>query len=898
MANYITKEFISNQIPERYKLSEIRAHSLAKRLGVTSRSVIEILIEFGSSYLFNSENTNYEADIELVTEIIDKLIEWNLFNKSTKLFTNNNLIKKINIESHSTLNFSKLIIKYIDKCLISSRSNVNLLEKLLIRNNNCIPIFIRPKCKQINSKLKHGRSISTKNNYVIFSSINNHLVNLISCQLNIVNQKYNHSKNTKNNTIEFDSKSKLNKVNTTIINKTILFKQNLCKNLKYFYKLSNENIAKIARKIHLNLSNKHSNSLDREGSIDSNLLENSIWKSVLRSKLENYSIENSNSSYEIQSINGSTRLEAKRQRRRVSIDTRKYNQTIPSEAEFLSRRESIERTMIVCDRMRIEPPYEGTRYTQIVVLEDKIVVEYFVTSTSSASLVGNIYLGIVQNVLPFMEAAFIDVGFNRNGVLYASEINWESSGLDGSNRKIEQVLKTGDYIIVQVSKDPIGDKGARLTTYLSLAGRCLVYVPGTYTTGISRKLPDTERRRLKDILKEITPSDGGIILRTASEGAKSEDIYSDVNKLQKLWKEIEAKSADIIIRNGGLATTLHEEPNILIKVIRDFFNEDFSKLIVSGEYAWKTISSYVNTVAPDLMCKLTQYQTIENVMSQDIFTAYHIDEQLAKAMDRKVYLPSGGTLIIDRTEAMTVIDVNTGKFTGVSGNLEQTVTRNNLEAAKEIVRQLRLRDIGGIVIIDFIDMILESNRNLVLRSLAEALERDHTRYQISEVTSLGLVQLTRKKVGTGLIESFTTTCIHCSGRGIIFSCDPIENSKSFLNISKKTDSNYKNNSAKNSKKNINFPEEFKLVKLEANISAKLPIFKEISTIKLTNSKLSSQENLNSNIKNDNKSGYIKNIIENSFIKSNLIAINKLKSSARNFRRAVFRSIRSPKIISS
>ncbi len=486
---------------------------------------------------------------------------------------------------------------------------------------------------------------------------------------------------------------------------------------------------------------------------------------------------NGSSSAEIKGIDGSTRLEAKRQRRRDGRDAGRRRPPVLTEAEFLARREAVERMMVVRDRGRSEPPHPGARYTQIAVLEDGIVVEHFVTSAASASLVGNIYLGIVQNVLPSMEAAFVDIGRGRNGVLYAGEVNWEAAGLGGSDRKIEQALKPGDYVVVQVSKDPVGHKGARLTTQVSLAGRYLVYVPGASSTGISRKLPDTERQRLKEILREVVPSDAGVIIRTASEGVKEDDIRKDVTRLQERWQQIEAKAAETKEKAAGAAVALYEEPDVLVKVIRDLFNEDFAGLIVSGDEAWNTINEYVNSVAPELVSKLTKYEPAtgpDEASGPDVFAVHRIDEQLAKAMDRKVWLPSGGTLVIDRTEAMTVIDVNTGKFTGSGGNLEQTVTKNNLEAAEEIVRQLRLRDIGGIIVIDFIDMVLESNRDLVLRRLTEALARDRTRHQVSEVTSLGLVQLTRKRLGTGLIEAFSSPCPNCGGRGILLHADPVD----------------------------------------------------------------------------------------------------------------------------
>ncbi|UFT00310.1 translation initiation factor IF-2 N-terminal domain-containing protein [Nocardia huaxiensis] len=467
---------------------------------------------------------------------------------------------------------------------------------------------------------------------------------------------------------------------------------------------------------------------------------------------------------EVQGISGSTRLEAKRQRRRDGREAGRRRPPILTESEFLARRESVDRVMVVREKNFPDHP---AATIQVAVLEDNILVEHFVTSTGSASMVGNVYLGKVQNVLPSMEAAFVDIGRGRNGVLYAGEVNWEAAGLGGKERKIEQALKPGDTVLVQVSKDPVGHKGARLTTQISLAGRFLVYVPGGTSTGISRKLPDTERKRLKEILRDIVPQDAGVIIRTASEGVSEPELAKDVERLQKAWRAIEEQS-----KNGsGAPKTLYEEPDLLVKVVRDLFNEDFSKLVIEGERAWSTVENYVRTVAPDLLARVERYDT----PGVDVFGSFRIDEQLAKALDRKVWLPSGGTLVIDRTEAMTVIDVNTGKFTGSgNSNLEETVTRNNLEAAEEIVRQMRLRDIGGMIVVDFIDMVLESNRDLVLRRLTEALGRDRTRHQVSEVTSLGLVQMTRKKLGTGLVEAFSTTCEHCHGRGILVHNYPVE----------------------------------------------------------------------------------------------------------------------------
>ncbi len=395
--------------------------------------------------------------------------------------------------------------------------------------------------------------------------------------------------------------------------------------------------------------------------------------------------------------------------------------------------------------------------TQIGVLEDNVLVEHYVNKEQATSYVGNVYLGKVQNVLPSMEAAFVDIGKGRNAVLYAGEVNFEALGMGHGPRRIETALKSGQSVLVQVTKDPIGHKGARLTSQVSLPGRYLVYVPEGSMTGISRKLPDTERARLKTILKKIVPEDAGVIVRTAAEGASEDELRRDVERLQAQWEDIQKKA-----KSGNAPTLLYGEPDMTVRVVRDIFNEDFSKVIVSGDDAWETIHGYVSHVAPDLTDRLSKWTS-----EVDVFATYRIDEQLMKALDRKVWLPSGGSLVIDKTEAMIVVDVNTGKFTGQGGNLEETVTRNNLEAAEEIVRQLRLRDLGGIVVIDFIDMVLESNRDLVLRRLLECLGRDRTKHQVAEVTSLGLVQMTRKRVGQGLLESFSETCVHCNGRGVI-----------------------------------------------------------------------------------------------------------------------------------
>lgn len=463
---------------------------------------------------------------------------------------------------------------------------------------------------------------------------------------------------------------------------------------------------------------------------------------------------------EVTALKGSTRLEAKRQRRREGRAAGR-RRPIVTEAEFLARRESVDRQMIVREK-------DGLN--QIAVLEDDMLVEHYVARHTQTSMVGNVYIGRVQNVLPSMEAAFVDLGKGRNAVLYAGEVNWDAAGLEGKPRRIEDALKSGDTVVVQVTKDPIGHKGARLTSQITLAGRHLVLVPGGSMTGISRKLPDTERGRLKRILKQVVPAGHGVIVRTAAEGATEEQLAADVQRLTAQWEQIQKKVEAVNRGSGKAPLLLKGEPELALRVVRDVFSEDFRKLIVSGTKAWQTISEYVTELSPELADRLEHW-----VSPVDVFTTYRVEEQLAKAFDRKVWLPSGGTLVIDRTEAMTVIDVNTGRFTGAGGTLEETVTRNNLEAAEEIVRQLRLRDIGGMVVIDFVDMVLESNRDLVLRRLIECLGRDRTRHQVTEVTSLGLVQMTRKRVGQGLVEAFSTPCEHCNGRGFIVHDAPVEN---------------------------------------------------------------------------------------------------------------------------
>ena len=465
--------------------------------------------------------------------------------------------------------------------------------------------------------------------------------------------------------------------------------------------------------------------------------------------------ETQEGSDEVQALKGSTRLEAKKQRRKEGRREGRRHHRI-TESEFLARRESVNRKMVIRGQDGLD---------QIAIIEDDLLVEHYVARRTQKTAVGNIYMGRVQNVLPSMEAAFVDIGKGRNAVLYAGEVNWDAVGLEGKPRRIESALKSGDPVLVQVTKDPIGHKGARLTSQITLAGRYLVLIPGGSMMGISRKLPERERIRLKKILKQVVPDSAGVIVRTAAEGATEEQIRDDVRRLSKQWDDIESK----LSTTKNAPVLLRGEPELAVRVVRDIFNEDFAELIIEGNETYETVKAYVDELSPELSDRVTKW-----VGTEDVFHAYRVDEQLAKGMDRKVWLPSGGTLIIDRTEAMTVIDVNTGKFIGAGGTLEETVTRNNLEAAEEIVRQLRLRDIGGIVIIDFVDMVLESNRDLVLRRLVECLGRDRTRHQVTEITSLGLVQMTRKRVGEGLVEAFSTTCEACEGRGFIVHHHPVE----------------------------------------------------------------------------------------------------------------------------
>ena len=462
---------------------------------------------------------------------------------------------------------------------------------------------------------------------------------------------------------------------------------------------------------------------------------------------------------EITDVEGSTRLEAKKQRRRDNRRERSRQSQL-MEQDFLARREHVDRLMVVRER---------ERHTQISVIEDNVLVEHYVSDIQEVATVGNIYLGRVQNVLPSMEAAFVDIGQARNGVLYAGEVNWDSARLEGQPRRIELAFKSGDPVLVQVTKDPIGHKGARLTSQVTLAGRFLVLVPSGGMTGVSRKLSERERSRLKNIVSKVAPKDMGVIIRTAAEGASEEAITKDLESLVRQWERITAKRDEFL--HGKRPKLLQGEPDVAIRVVRDIFNDDFSKMIVEGDRVYGRIEEYLDTMAPDLKDKLEKWDPAEHE-GKDVFDKWQIDSQLRKGMERQVYLPSGGSIVIDRTEAMTTIDVNTGRFIGRGKSLEETVTRCNLEASEEIARQLRLRDIGGMVMIDFVDMVMPANRDLVLRRLVECLARDRTKHQVAEVTSLGLVQMTRKRIGQGLVEAFSEECPTCKGRGFILHDEP------------------------------------------------------------------------------------------------------------------------------
>ncbi len=400
---------------------------------------------------------------------------------------------------------------------------------------------------------------------------------------------------------------------------------------------------------------------------------------------------------------------------------------------------------------------------QMGVLEGRSLVEHYVSrpEDGATSIDGNIYLGKVQNVLPGMEAAFVDIGTPKNGVIYQRDVQFDASDLEdgvGGAPKIEKVLKNGQPILVQVTKNPIGAKGARLTQDVSLAGRFVVMVPNQPTTyGISKRLPDDERKRLRKVLEGIRPDDAGLIVRTAAEGATAEELARDLARLKDQWQQISSLAA-----RSKAGTLLYREPPLVVRVIREEFTKEYRSVVIDDADLFAEVKAYVDAIAPELSERVERYDE----PALPVFERFHVHEQLHKALDRKVWLPSGGSLIIERTEALTVIDVNTGKNVGKS-NLEETVFQNNLEAADEVARQLRLRDIGGIIVIDFIDMEIKKNREAVVKGLREALARDKTRTQVFDISDLGLVEMTRKRISEGLVEAFSETCAVCGGRGFV-----------------------------------------------------------------------------------------------------------------------------------
>lgn len=424
----------------------------------------------------------------------------------------------------------------------------------------------------------------------------------------------------------------------------------------------------------------------------------------------------------------------------------------PRDEEIIIPAETARKQMLV----RVTP-----HQIQCVVLEGPVLVEHYVASADQTSLVGNIYLGRVRNVLPGMEAAFVDFGASKNGVVYVSDIDIDPGKFGKGKPRIEEVLKEGDSVLVQVVKDAMGAKGARLTGQPSLPGRYLVLVPNSDAQGISRRLPENERVRLREVISKVKPKGFGVIVRTAALHASDEEIAADISRLLKAWDQIQTDASS----DGSVPRPVYEEPDLLVRVIREHFTADFRRMLVDSDQAMQQVTDYLGRTAPDLVAKVARYGD-----ELPLFERYHVEDQLRKALDRRVYLPSGGHLVIDRTEALTVIDVNTGKFVG-SSNLEDTVLQNNLEAAEELGRQLRLRDIGGIIVIDFIDMEIEKHQQMVLRRLRETLARDKTRTQVFDVSHLGLVEMTRKNVSAGLLESFSEECPHCEGRGVLLHAD-------------------------------------------------------------------------------------------------------------------------------
>ncbi len=402
--------------------------------------------------------------------------------------------------------------------------------------------------------------------------------------------------------------------------------------------------------------------------------------------------------------------------------------------------------------------------TQVAVLEGRNLIEHYVSRPADdvSQIHGNIYVGKVQNVLPGMEAAFVDIGTPKNAVLYRGDVQYDAEDIVEKNSaqpRIEQMLRAKQLIVCQVTKNPIGAKGARLTQEVSLPGRFVVLIPNSKTYGISKRLPDDVRKRLRNILDRVKPAEHGLIVRTAAENATEHELRADMTRLLDQWNAIEAKA-----KKAQGPALLYREPELAVRVIREEFNAEYRGVVIDDQRLYDDVKDYVSAFNPELADRVEFYDAAEEGLP--MYERFHIHEQLHKALDRKVWLPSGGSLIIEHTEALTVIDVNTGKNVGTS-NLEETVFRNNLEAAEEVAKQLRLRDIGGIVVIDFIDMEIKDNRRKVVDSFRSALARDKTRTQVFDISELGLVEMTRKRIGEGLLVNFADQCPNCEGRGLV-----------------------------------------------------------------------------------------------------------------------------------
>ena len=399
---------------------------------------------------------------------------------------------------------------------------------------------------------------------------------------------------------------------------------------------------------------------------------------------------------------------------------------------------------------------------QVAVLEGRNLIEHYVSRPADdvAQIHGNIYMGKVQNVLPGMEAAFVDIATPKNAVLYRSDVQYDPADIEvkGKNPRIEDILKNRQMILCQVTKNPIAHKGARLTQEVSLPGRFVVLIPNSKTYGISKRLPDDVRKRLRNILDRVKPDEHGLIVRTAAEHATEAELVGDMTVLLKQWDEIERKAA-----KAQRPTLLSREPELAVRVIREEFSADYRGVMIDDERLFEEVRDYVQAFNPELADRVEFYDADKEGLS--LFERFHVHEQVHKALDRKVWLPSGGSLIIEHTEALTVIDVNTGKNVGKS-NLEETVFHNNMEAAEEVAKQLRLRDIGGIIVIDFIDMEIRENRAKVVAVLRDALARDKTRSQVFDIGELGLVEMTRKRIGEGLLTEYSEICPDCEGRGV------------------------------------------------------------------------------------------------------------------------------------